>query len=428
MGSSRAAQHSGQPAAVAAMESRRRVGTLRAPREVFPDDAHVPGGLGAVRDAGAPRRGGRAGRAEPSGGVQARCDLARWPHLAWVEAAPTPAGPSGRLKIIRLADRGGGAPVRITAARDGVDHEEDQPVFSPDGKRLAFLSDAEQDGQPQLYVADVGSGAVRRLTQASGHLERPLWSPDGKRLSVLYLEGAADALGPLGPAARETGVIGSVVREQRIALVSAEGGTLSPVSPEDLFVYEYCLEPGRHRVRRHRRARLGGRQLVVRRAVPHPRVGRGGAGAPSPGAANLRAHLEPGRDARRLHRGADERFRGERRRRAGGTGRRWEGAQRDARDARVRDAAVLDARGRADRRRHRRWGERLPPGRPRPAGRAGDAVARSRTGARAVAHLGGLRGRWSDGGSRPGDRRPAPRGVGGTHRPLDAEVRRPMPG
>ena len=163
--------------------------------------------------------------------------------LAWVEAAPTPAGPSGRLKIIRLADRGGGAPVRITAARDGVDHEEDQPIFSPDGKRLAFLSDAEQDGQPQLYVADVGSGAVRRLTRASGHLERPLWSPDGKRLSVLYLEGAADALGPLGPAARETGVIGSVVREQRIALVPAEGGTLSPVSPEDLFVYEYAWSP-----------------------------------------------------------------------------------------------------------------------------------------------------------------------------------------
>jgi dipeptidyl aminopeptidase/acylaminoacyl peptidase len=164
-------------------------------------------------------------------------------HLAWVEAAPTPAGPSGRLRIIRLADRGGGAPVRITAARDGKDHEEDEPVFSPDGRRLAFLSDAEQDGQPQLYVAEVGSGAVRRLTQASGHLERPLWSPDGKRLSVLYLEGAADALGPLGPAARETGVIGSVVREQRIALVPAEGGTLSAVSPEDLFIYEYAWSP-----------------------------------------------------------------------------------------------------------------------------------------------------------------------------------------
>jgi dipeptidyl aminopeptidase/acylaminoacyl peptidase len=164
-------------------------------------------------------------------------------QLAWVEAAPTPAGPSGRLKIIRLAARSGGAPVRITAARDGADREEDEPVFSPDGKRLAFLSDAEKSGQPQLYVADVASGAIRKLTQVSGHLDQPSWSPDGKRLAVLYLEGEANALGPLGPAVRETGVIGSVVREKRIALVPVEGGALTQVSPEDLFVYEYAWSP-----------------------------------------------------------------------------------------------------------------------------------------------------------------------------------------
>ena len=161
--------------------------------------------------------------------------------------------------------------MRITAASDGADHEEDEPVFSPDGKRLAFLSDAEQTGQPQLYVADVGSGAVRRLTQASGHLERPGWSPDGKRLSVLYLEGAADALGPLGPSPRETGVIGSVVREQRIALVPAEGGTLVAGLARGPVRLRVRLEPGRHRLRRDRRARLGRRQLVDRRAVPRPR-------------------------------------------------------------------------------------------------------------------------------------------------------------
>jgi Tol biopolymer transport system component len=84
--------------------------------------------------------------------------------VAWVEAAPTPAGPSGSLRRIRLVARAGGAPVRITAAKDAADHEEDEPVFSPDGRQLAFLSDAEQPGQPQLYVADVTGGAVRRLS------------------------------------------------------------------------------------------------------------------------------------------------------------------------------------------------------------------------------------------------------------------------
>jgi dipeptidyl aminopeptidase/acylaminoacyl peptidase len=164
-------------------------------------------------------------------------------RIAWTEAAPTPAGPSGNLRLVRLASRSGGTPLRITAGKDGENHEEDEPVFSPDGTRLAFLSDAEQAGQPQLYVADVGSGAIRKLTQASGHLESPRWSPDGTRLAVLYLEGAADATGPLGPTPRETGVIGSVVGERRISIVSAEGGRLVPVSPEDVFVYEYAWSP-----------------------------------------------------------------------------------------------------------------------------------------------------------------------------------------
>ncbi len=164
-------------------------------------------------------------------------------HVAWVEAVATPDGPSGNLRTIHLADRSGSAPARLTAAANGSSHEEDEPIFSPDGSRVAFLSDAEAAGQPQLYVAELKSGSVRRLTHVTGHLERPRWAPDGRRLAVLFLEGAADARGPLGPSARETGVIASVVREQRIALVGAEGGELTPVSPSDLFIYEYGWSP-----------------------------------------------------------------------------------------------------------------------------------------------------------------------------------------
>ena len=164
-------------------------------------------------------------------------------RVAWVEAAPTPDGPSGTLRILRVADRSASQAARVTAGHDGAVHEEDEPVFSPDGLQLAFLSDAEHSGQPQLYVAALKSGAIRQLTHAIGHLESPRWSPDGKQLSVLYLEGAVDALGPLGPSPRETGVIEEEVHEQRIALISADGGELTPVSPADLFIYEYAWSP-----------------------------------------------------------------------------------------------------------------------------------------------------------------------------------------
>jgi dipeptidyl aminopeptidase/acylaminoacyl peptidase len=164
-------------------------------------------------------------------------------RVAWVEAVPTPDGPSGTLRIIKVSDRTGTQVQRLTAGKDGAFSQEDEPAFSPDGQELAFLSDAEHSGQPQLYVADLKNRAIRKLTQATGQLSAPAWSPDAKALSVLYLEGAVDALGPLGPSARETGVIEDVVHEQRIATVSAEGGQLLPISPADLFIYEYAWSP-----------------------------------------------------------------------------------------------------------------------------------------------------------------------------------------
>jgi dipeptidyl aminopeptidase/acylaminoacyl peptidase len=163
--------------------------------------------------------------------------------VAWVEFAPTPDGPSGILRIIRVSDRSGSRVTRVTAGKDAAFHQEEEPVFSPDGSRLAFLSDAEQSGQPQLYVTELKSGTVRQLTHAVGHLATPRWSPDGKEISVLFLEGAPDALGPLGPSARETGVIEEVIHEQRIVVVPAGGGALTPISPADLFIYEYAWSP-----------------------------------------------------------------------------------------------------------------------------------------------------------------------------------------
>lgn len=55
------------------------------------------------------------------------------------------------------------------------------PVWSPDGKRIAFLS--ERDGTTQIHVLWIDSGEVAQLTRG---LERPqqlAWSPDSQRLA-----------------------------------------------------------------------------------------------------------------------------------------------------------------------------------------------------------------------------------------------------
>ena len=53
------------------------------------------------------------------------------------------------------------------------------PAWSPDGKRIAFTS--VRDGYKQIYVLDVTSLAITRLTNTSADIEssQPAWSPGG---------------------------------------------------------------------------------------------------------------------------------------------------------------------------------------------------------------------------------------------------------
>ncbi len=58
------------------------------------------------------------------------------------------------------------------------------PRFSPDGRTIAFIS--TRDGAPQVYVADPKGGNVRRITSLSMGVQPPLvFSPDGRRVAVV---------------------------------------------------------------------------------------------------------------------------------------------------------------------------------------------------------------------------------------------------
>jgi dipeptidyl aminopeptidase/acylaminoacyl peptidase len=163
-------------------------------------------------------------------------------RAAWVEQVQTPDGPSWEESLIHVRDATGTR--RVTASKDGKPHEEGELDFSPDGSELAFISDAEEKSQTQLYVASLSTGAVRQLTHAKGHLSHPHWSPDGRTIAVFFIEGVNDVLGPLRAAARQTGVVGETPHEQRIALVAADGSApMQPVSPADLYVYEASWRP-----------------------------------------------------------------------------------------------------------------------------------------------------------------------------------------
>ncbi len=85
-----------------------------------------------------------------------------------------------------VAARGGG-PMQITYSG-----KDSQPRWSPDGKRLAFVS--ARSGQPQIYTLPIGEvgGEALQLTRHINGATAPVWSPDGRRIAFLARLNAAE--------------------------------------------------------------------------------------------------------------------------------------------------------------------------------------------------------------------------------------------
>jgi dipeptidyl aminopeptidase/acylaminoacyl peptidase len=70
----------------------------------------------------------------------------------------------------------GGAPLQLT--QSGHDSS---PVWSPDGKTIAFLS--SRSGESQVYMLSMEGGEARPLTHLSTGADIVKWSPDGKTIA-----------------------------------------------------------------------------------------------------------------------------------------------------------------------------------------------------------------------------------------------------
>ena len=62
--------------------------------------------------------------------------------------------------------------------------ESTQPAWSPDGRKIAFVSD--RDGALDIYVMDADGSNVERLTESDiDDVGPPAWSPDGRRIAFV---------------------------------------------------------------------------------------------------------------------------------------------------------------------------------------------------------------------------------------------------
>ncbi len=163
-------------------------------------------------------------------------------RVAWVEAVAGNDGAAGH-SLIAIAELGAPEPrVRLVTVGAEPCHAAGL-AWSSDGQRLAFLADAVNPGQFQLCVAPAAGGKTAVLTDLKGALADPRWSPDGKQIGFLFTDNPPRRLGPVQPGAVETGEIGTSTYYQRVAVLDLASGRVQPVSPPDLYVYEYDWAP-----------------------------------------------------------------------------------------------------------------------------------------------------------------------------------------
>jgi len=106
------------------------------------------------------------------------------PRLSWLAALlALPIAVLAAWLILRNTGHAGPPPkvVQLTAYQGSAI----QPSFSPDGSQVEFSWNREQGGNFDIYMKLVGENHALRLTTDPASDQWPVWSPDGKRIAFL---------------------------------------------------------------------------------------------------------------------------------------------------------------------------------------------------------------------------------------------------
>jgi Tol biopolymer transport system component len=94
---------------------------------------------------------------------------------------------TGRFNLWKVSAEGGW-PIQLTRSEEYQDH----PAWSPDGRFIVYDQDHAGDEMDDLYLVLATGGEAQNLTRTDAVAEKePVWSPDGSRLAFLRKEKSA---------------------------------------------------------------------------------------------------------------------------------------------------------------------------------------------------------------------------------------------
>jgi TolB protein len=118
--------------------------------------------------------------------------------LSLIRSTPTPLdvqtpawSPDGR-KLAFVSRRDGNSEIYVINA-DGSEQEnltqhparDSHPSWSRDGRKLAFVS--RRDGNSEIYVMNADGSGLRNVTRTPSNDLRPAWSPDGRAIAFVKM-------------------------------------------------------------------------------------------------------------------------------------------------------------------------------------------------------------------------------------------------